>query len=438
MNKPQPPFSEEMEKSVLCVFLSDAEKFEDTVRTRLPLEAFYIPAHRTVAEAMLWLVGHRKPVNFHTVKAQLIALGQLEDCGGVDLLNSLVDFVPGSVGMDHYISIVRGKWMLRTTMNCMKDMYAKCAESDAQWVDMKLQVETMLLNISRDGEVEDKSLHEITLEWSNDLDKRLERINSRGFRLGIEDVDLKLGPSVPGELVIIGSESSGGKTALAMQGALASAQKGISVAVFSLEMMNEQLWDRMFSHMAKIPMSKWRHPAFEAEDFTRIHNQAVKFVNLPLYINQRRRIDLAALSSKARRLKVSHNIGALVVDYIQRVRGTGKNKDKRYLEIAEISDELKQLALELGIVVIAPCQLNKQGQERESSDIRNDADRFFIIRDGELWIEKDRQNKRLYSLPIQFNGDFVTFEDGPPPMEDKKSNRRNGSRPVVHRSSSDD
>lgn len=439
MNKPQPPFSEEMEKSVLCVLLGDADQFEEVVRTQLPLESFYIPAHRTIAEIMLWLVGHRKPVNFHTVKERLISTSSLEDCGGIDLLNSLVDYVPGSLGMDYYISTVRNKWMLRTTMKNCKEMYVKCAEPNAYWPDLKLELETQLLDLSKDGEIEDKSLREITLDWVNNLEGRLEKYNTKGFWLGIQDIDEILGPSLPGELVVIGSESSGGKTALAMQGCLASAYKGLPGAVFSLEMMNEQLWDRMFSHISKISMSKWRRPIFTDEESKRIQSKLPSFIELPLFINQKRRIDLPNLSSKARRLKVSKKIGFLVIDYIQRVRGSGKHKEKRYLEIAEISDELKQLALELEMVVVAPCQLNTDGKERESADIRNDADRTFIIKDGELWIEKDRQSKRHYGLPLQFNGEFVTFEDGPPKMSSSipHGKRRNGSRPVSTHSSDD-
>lgn len=429
MNSPQYPHSEEMERSVLSILLNHADQFEDSVR-RLPLEAFYIPANKVICHTIMELVQHRKPVNHRTLIAALTEQGALEDCGGANEITSLVDYEPGTVGMEHYITIVRNKWMLRKSMNSFKEMYAKCAAPGSHWPDVKLELEQELLDISREGEQEDKSLKDITLDWLDGLESRFDKNNTNGFWTGIDGVDEILGPSLPGELVIIASQTSGGKTALAMQAALASVSKGLPVAVFSLEMMNEQLWDRMFSHLAKIQMGKWRRPLFTNDERDRIHDLVPKFVNLPLYINQNRRINLASLSSKARRLKASKNIGAIVVDYVQRVRGSEKTKANRYLEVAEISDECKQLALELGIVVIAPCQINKNGDPRESADIEMDADRLFVIKEGELWIQKDRQNKRFYGIPLQFNGEYVTFEDGPPPMENNGGRARNRARPV--------
>ena len=418
MNVATMPFSERMEKCVISVLLRDAQQFEDCVRSRLPLEAFYIPAHRHIADSILWLANKRKPVDFWTVRERLESLGLLEDVGGEEYLNSLVNFVLTTSGMDEYVSTVRDKWMLRTTMMAVREIYGKCADRDAEWATLKLEVETLLLNLSRDGEVEDKSLREITLEWQDQLESRLERNDKRGFWLGIKKADEKLGPSLPGELVVLASETSGGKTAMAMQGGLATADNGLGVGVFSLEMMNEQMWDRMFSHLAKVSMSKWRRPMFNEYESARLLSAATRFVDLPLHINQRRRIDLAALSSKARRLKASKKIGVLIVDYLQRVRGSQKNGRNRYLEVAEVSDELKQLALELEIVVVAPCQVNKDGGARESADIENDADRFFVLKENELWIEKDRQNKRWYGIPIRFDGEFMTFEDGEPSQQE--------------------
>jgi replicative DNA helicase len=160
---------------------------------------------------------------------------------------------------------------------------------------------------------------------------------------------------------------------------------------------------------------------FRPEELNRLNTEITRFVDLPLYLGQTRGNDIATIASKLRRLKVKHGIKVAVVDYLQRVFPSTTRRDStRYLEVAEVSDRLKSLALELELVMIAPCQLNREGYTREAASIEHDADLHLKLVQPDadnqpdqidLLVEKNRQGSRFRRVELQLDEEFMTLSD---------------------------
>jgi replicative DNA helicase len=197
--------------------------------------------------------------------------------------------------------------------------------------------------------------------------------------------------------------------------------KGLPTACFSLEMSNEQLFDRVFSHLGRISMNSFARGQFTDRELASLGDNIARLVDLPIYLEEGRGSDIATIASRLRQLKTKNGIRVAIIDYLQRIRPSVSRRDgARYLEIGEVSDRLKSLALELEIVLIAPRQLNDAGQTREARSIEHDADvHLQIVPDDEsgqegdifLTIEKHRQGRRWLKIPLFFNGEFMTLEE---------------------------
>jgi replicative DNA helicase len=203
----------------------------------------------------------------------------------------------------------------------------------------------------------------MTMAWMEDLSTRKERLAKEGVGFGIPGLDEALGQHQPGELVVIGAASSAGKSMLAYQGIVHNASvRQLPVGLISLEMTGLQTWDRFASHLGRISMTHFRDGEFSASDIEKLHQIEKKLLTAPFYFC-RGRLDIETILSWARRAKARHGIKLLVVDYLQRV-GVGKEMQKksRQEQVAYISHQLKDLALELGIVIWCPVQLNKESR----------------------------------------------------------------------------
>jgi replicative DNA helicase len=274
-----------------------------------------------------------------------------------------------------------------------------------------------LLKLVSDDEVDEVDTKEMTMAWMEDLSSRKERLASEGIGFGIEGLDQALGQHQPGELVSIGAASSAGKSMLAYQGILYNASvRNLPVGLVSLEMTAEQTWDRLASHLGKISMTHFRDGEFTGHDIEKLHKIERQLMAAPFYFC-RGRLDIATIQSWARRAKARHGIKLLVVDYLQRV-GLGMEmlKKSRQEQVPYISNQLKELALELGIVIWCPVQLNKESEVRESTAILFDSDiSFRIILDEDSYtsativFDKVRQGQRAKSLPIEIQGWFQTI-----------------------------
>jgi replicative DNA helicase len=412
------PFSEDSEKGLISSLLRGGDKVSVEI-SALPKEAFYIPAHQLIWAALRDLLLEKKPLDYIAVKDRMSALKQLEEIGGPEGLSELYDFVPTWQNYKFYADIVQDHYRVRKAMLGLRDIMQHLQHGTIEgWPQLKPALENCLLKlVSDDDQADEVDAKEMTLVWMEDLALRKERLLREGIGFGIPALDESLGQQQPGELIVIGAASSVGKSMLAYQGIIHNATvRKLSTGLISLEMGQLQTWDRFASHAGKISMSHFRDGEFTEADIEKLHKIEQKLMSAPIHFC-RGRLDISGIASWARRAKARHGIRLLVVDYLQRV-GVGPEmlKRSRQEQVAYISNQLKDLALELGIVIWCPVQLNKEGEVRESASILFDSDVAFRIILNEdsytsatIVFDKVRQGQRATSLPIEIAGWFQTI-----------------------------
>jgi replicative DNA helicase len=409
------PFSEDAERGLLCSLLLAGD--EVAVEINVPPEAFYIPAHRLLWAMAYRLIAEKKPLDFVLLKERLIALEKIEEVG-VEYLSSLYNFVPTSANFRYYADIVLDNWRIRKAILSIRDVMQRLENrGEDGWAQLKGPIENCLLKLVSDDDADEADTKEMTMRWMEDLSTRKERLAREGIGFGIPTVDETLGQHQAGELMVIGAASSVGKSMLAYQGAIYNAMvRQLPVGVVSLEMTALQTWDRLASHRGQISMTHFRDGEFTGYDVEKLHEIEKDLMNAPFYFRSGR-FDIDAVQSWARRTKARHGIRLLVVDYLQRV-GVSKEmlKRPRQEQVAYISNQLKNLALELNIVIWCPVQLNKESEIRESTAILFDADvsmRIILDEDSRtnatIVFDKVRQGQRTTSLPIEIRGWYQTI-----------------------------
>jgi replicative DNA helicase len=425
------PCSEDGEKGLVSSLLLGGDAV--SVEINVPKEAFHIPANRLLWKTLCELLAEKKPLDFVIVKQRLIDSKKVEEIGSLEYLSALYNFVPTAANFRHYADIVLDKWRIRRAMLGLREVMLQLEDPEnAEWAKLKPSIESCLLRIVSDDDGADEvDAKEMTMRWMEELSTRKERLTMEGIGFGIKALDEMLGQQQPGELVVIGAASSVGKSMLAYQGAIYNAVvRKLPVGVISLEMTALQTWDRLGSHRGRISMTHFRDGEFTAYDAKRLHEIEKELVSAPFHFRSGR-LDIDAIQSWARRAKARHEIKLLVVDYLQRVSvGTEMLKRPRQEQVAYISNQLKNLALELGIVVWCPVQLNKESEVRESTAILFDADismRIILAEDSHtnatIVFDKVRQGQRARSLPIEIEGWFQTItgrsstEDVPNPED---------------------
>jgi replicative DNA helicase len=412
------PFSEDAEKGLICSLLRGGDRV--AVELAVPLPAFYIPAHRIIWETLCDLVVEKRPLDFVIVKNRLVTLRQLEEVGGPGYVNDLYTFVPTWENYRFYAKIVQENYRFRTAILGTQGMLMKLRErGKASWDEVRGEIETDFSQMLDDSDDEEITTKELTMQWLDELQTRKERLLREGIGFGLEALDKRLGMQQPGEVVTIGAQTSTGKSLLAYQGvAYNIGVKRLPVGVISLEMTYTQTWDRLASHMKTITMDAFRSGEFTGEDYAKLAAFGEKMMTeMPFYFSQKR-VDIDRIKSWARRQKTRHGIKLLVVDYLQRVSVPRRiQKHSRQEQVAYVSNELKNLALDLNIVIWCPVQLNKEDEVRESAAIQFDADIAIRIKtdtgsytSAEIRFDKVRQGNRGEPIPIWIKGWTQTIE----------------------------
>jgi len=412
------PFSEDAERGLLCSLMLGGDKV--AVELAVPAEAFYIPSHRMIWETLTDLISEKRTLDFYVVKNRLIKLDQLEEIGGVETLSALYGFVPTHANYRHYANMVVDDWRLRNAIVGARGILDRLVNrGKLTWTELRPDVEAGLVSIIRDGgDDNDPELKELVLAWLDELAVRKERLQREGIGFGLPKLDGVLGWQQPGELVVIGAPTSRGKTLLAYQGIVHNCgNRKLPTGLISLEMTAPQTFDRMASHHEQIHMQRFRDGEFYEDDLEKLHRFAEWVIKqMPMWTCYRR-LDIDGIKSWTRRMHARHGLKLLVVDYLQRVGVPRKmQKVPRQEQVAYISSELKSLALELGLVIWCPCQLNKEKEVRESAAIEFDADISIHLDidnkdNGSILFQKVRQGFRGEPVPIELIGRFQTVHE---------------------------
>jgi replicative DNA helicase len=432
-----PPHDLDAERSVVSALLLDPRAFHD-VSLELRADDFYHPAHQTIYRTMLAIHEETRPVDLITLSEQLNARKLLDQVGGTVFLAEIADFAATAANVAHHARIVRDKAVKRRLAAVAAEIVESAFEDQGSADELLDFAESRVFDVSKaQSRTTFQSLHD---EMPGTFDY-VEAIMNRGGELtgiptGFRDLDQITGGLQAGELIVIAARPSMGKTAFALNIARnAAVEHGKKVALFSLEMTTRSLIIRLLSSEAAIDFSSLRKGFLPMTDYRRLQSAADKLTGAEIWIDDSGTLDILEIKAKSRRLHAEHGLDLVVLDYLQLAHAEGR-RDRKDLEIAEISKGLKALAKELDIPVIALSQLNRgpeqrdpdkrrpmMGDLRESGAIEQDADVIaFIYRDvvynkdaedprlAEIIIEKQR-NGPTGTVKLDFEGRFARFSD---------------------------
>jgi replicative DNA helicase len=401
------PQNIEAECGVLGSIIIDPEAIVQ-VSDFLHADDFYRDAHRTIYEVILQLYEEHEPADFITICDELERRNKLEEVGGASYITSLINQVPTSGNVEFYARIVERTAILRRLIHAAGQIAAIAyEEGDA---DIALdKAEQLIFNISqRHARSDFTHMRDVLAEYMNKLDQLHERRGTIvGVPTGFTDLDRITGGLQKSDLIVLAARPGIGKSSLALSLAHNTALKyHNSIAVFSLEMSKDQLAQRLLSMDARIDQQRLRTGIIEEDEWDRIVYAMDTLSESNIWIDDTAGISTMEMRSKARRLHAEHGIDLIIVDYLQLMQATigGKRNENRVQEISEISRNLKGLARELNVPVLALAQLSRAVESRqskvpqlsdlrESGSIEQDSDIvMFIYRDDLYNQESERKN----------------------------------------------
>ncbi|KKR81326.1 MAG: Replicative DNA helicase [Candidatus Daviesbacteria bacterium GW2011_GWA1_41_61] len=411
-----PPQNIEAEQSLLGALLIDKDSIVRIAETLHPTHFYRTEQHGRIFEAILDLFDKREPVDLVTITEKLRQKDSLDLVGGPAYLTTLVNTVPTSAHIESYARIIKEHAMRRK-------LIAECTKLVESAYDESVPVETLLddaqqgvfaisqQNIKRDF-VPLKDLLTVSFDRLDELQKNSGKL--RGVPTGFKDLDNKLAGLQESNLIIFAARPGQGKTSFVLNVAEYVAVKtGLPVGIFSLEMSQEELVDRIIVSKAEIDSWKLKTGKLDDADFDKISAAYGELAEAPLFIDDTPGLSLAEIRTKARRLQMEHGLKLLIVDYLQLIHG--RNLENRVQEVSEISQGLKNLARELKIPVLAVSQLSRAVESRatrrpqladlrESGAIEQDADVVMFI------YREDPDNISDVTLDIQKHRNGATGE----------------------------
>ena len=429
-----PPHSVEAEISVLGAMLQDSNAVLRAMEL-LSAEDFYLPEHRELFQVMAELSRNNTPIDTVTVHTELARRGTLEGVGGDANLLRILDAVPTTANVKAYIDIVREKSTLRKLIAACRDIASECYKQQTPVAETLAAAEKAIFDIvmnRADGESL-KPLGEVIVGTYDMIEEQAKnKGHLPGVPTGFIDLDSLTTGLHKGELVIVGARPSMGKTSFAMNiAAHAALNQGKKVAVFTLEMPREQIALRVLCSDARVDMQRVRKGTLSNEDWIKLANSLPTMVAAPMYIDDTAGITPTQLRSRARRLMMDKGLDLIVVDYLGLMQAD-RRVENRQLEVSEISRQLKAIALDLKIPVVACAQLSRANKDRQdkrpvlsdlrdSGSIEQDADVvMFLHREeyynketddkniGEVIIAKQRSGP-LGTVKLAWLSEYTTF-----------------------------
>ena len=407
-----PPNSVEAEVSVLGAMLQDSAAVLRATEHLRP-EDFYQPEHKEIFSVMMDLYLQRRPIDLVTLHTELARKGSLEGVGGNAYLMKILNSVPTSANVKAYIDIVQEKSTMRKLIQACQKISGECFTQQTPLENILSSAEKAIFDIvmnQTDGETL-VPLREVLVKTYDQIDE-LSRLHGAigGVPTGFIDLDNLLTGLHPGELIVVGARPSMGKTSFAMNIAShASLKRGKSVAVFTLEMPREQIAMRMLCSDAQVDMQRVRKGTLTDKDWSSLANSVQSMADAPMYIDDTAGITPSQLRSRCRRLKMDKGLDLVVVDYLGLMKADGR-VESRQLEVSEISRQLKAIALDMKIPIIACAQLSRANKDRvdkrpvlsdlrDSGSIEQDADVVMFLHREEYY-NKDTEDKNIGEVII--------------------------------------
>ena len=429
------PYSTEAEQAVLGAILVDSSVQDDVFGILRP-EQFYSQQNADIYREMLVLQTSGKPIDYVTVLESVLSAGIFNSDDDAKLyLYSVTQTVPSVSNVTAYAKIVADKYLQRTLINSCRDIIEAGSDSQIPANELLDLAEQKIYDIrSGRSSNEMKTIEDVSFQVLNDLEKLTgdDRDKYLGIQTGFTYLDKVITGLNKSDLIILAARPSVGKTSFALNVAtnIARSNPEIGIGIFSLEMTNEQLAQRIISSLAGVKSQKFRTGDFTDDEMERITDAAAEISGTGIYLDDTSSISVQELQAKARRIK---NLGLIIVDYLQLMSSNRRNEN-RVNEISEITRSFKVLAKELNVPVILLSQLSRSNEKdkrrpmlsdlRDSGSIEQDAEIvMFLHRESSnsdendvprdlqdilLMVAKNRHGE-VTNMHLNFEGEITRF-----------------------------
>ncbi len=423
-----PPQNIDAEQSLLGALLIDRDAIVRVAEVLRPANFYRTDTHGQIFRAMQSLFEKREPIDLVTLTEELKRQNLLDKIGGSAYLATLVNLVPTSAHVDRYAGIIKQHAIRRELIAQATRLIEKAYDDGGDVDDLLEDAEAGIFSLSQQHVKRDFIQIKDVLTESFDRLDELQKSSGklRGVPTGFRDLDNKLAGMQDSNLLILASRPGQGKTSFALNVAqYVAVTAGLPVGIFSLEMSQEELVDRLLVGQADIDAWKLKTGRLDEKDFDKLSLAMGELAEAPIFIDDTPGMSISEMRTKARRLQIEHGLKLIIVDYLQLVHG--RNVENRVQEVSEISQSLKNIARELKVPVLAISQLNRSVEARgtkkpqladlrESGAIEQDADVvMFIYREDQekpeqvtLDIQKHR-NGAIGDMQLIFRADRTKF-----------------------------
>lgn len=355
---------------------------------------FYLEAHRKIFAAIFDLHAEGKPVDMTTVSTRLNDMNRLSQVGGVDYLMQLSDAAVTSANTKTYVEIIQNKAFIRNLIEASQGIAEEGLDGQVDIDDYLDNAEKKILSVTRNRRTSDfRSGSEVISTVIENIQKMADNHSPiTGIGTGFKDLDRLTHGFQAGDLIILAARPSMGKTAFALNLGMNMAQIDTkrSVAIFSLEMPAEQLISRILSAKSLVLGDHLKTGYLSSGEWNQLSEAVTELKSTKIFIDDTPGVRVSEIFSKCRKLQAEHGLSCILIDYIQLISGNGKSGDNRQQEVSEISRNLKALARELKVPVIALSQLSRGVEQRtdkrpmmsdlrESGALEQDADMIILL-----------------------------------------------------------
>ncbi len=393
-----PPQARDLEEAVLGAVMLEKSAF-DTIIEILKPECFYVDAHQEIFRSFQSLAQKSLPIDMLTVVEELKIKEKLDEIGGPYYITKLTNAVVSTANIEAHSRIILQKFIQRELIRISGEIIGDAYEDSTDVFDLLDDSETKMFNITNNYLKKNyEDIGNALAKAINRIDElRISKEDISGVPSGFASLDRVTYGWQPTDLIILAARPSVGKTALALNLARNAAlnpniKKRTPVAFFSLEMSASQLVQRILSAESEIALEKIARGKLEDYEYQQLHTKGIKKLEqAPIYIDDTAALNIFEFRAKARRLVNKHNVGLIIIDYLQLMSGVSDRGANREQEISNISRNLKALAKELNIPIIALSQLSRAVETRkeskmpqlsdlrESGAIEQDADMVMFI-----------------------------------------------------------
>jgi replicative DNA helicase len=391
-----PPQAKELEEAVLGAIMLEKSAFDSVIEILKP-ECFYLDAHQEIYRAMQSLAAKSLPIDLLTVVEELKVREKLDLVGGPYVVTKLTNAVVSSANIEAHSRIILQKFIQRELIRISGEIIGDAYEDSTDVFDMLDEAESKLFEITNNHLRKNfDDIETVLVKTINRIEEMRNREDDiTGVPTGFPSLDKLTYGWQPTDLIILAARPSVGKTAFALNLARSAAlsDKPTAVGFFSLEMSSSQLVQRILSAESEIHLEKIARGRLEEHEMKQLYKKGIdRLAKAPIYIDDSAALNIFELRAKCRRLKNKHNIGIIIIDYLQLMSGSADRNSNREQEISKISRDLKGLAKELQVPIIALSQLSREVEKRkegnkvpqlsdlrESGAIEQDADMVMFL-----------------------------------------------------------